>query len=167
MSINIQITAFAAIFLLLLATTSSQSMAPSSLPLMDPCTAVDYPALCRGTIKGLTNVNAATDVAIRELMKRTRQAKEIATKELKREGGVATCLSNFNSAFDNLDKALNNIKENDVFSLNINLSAALTDYDTCSDAMKESNQVNVVYKSAGVLYKMADNCLALSTLVKY
>lgn len=166
MSINPHMTVLGTIFLLL-AATSSQSTAALSLSLDDPCSVADFPALCRGTIKGQTNVNAATDVAIRELMKRTRQAKEIAEKELKREGGVATCLSNFNSAFDNLDEALKNIKENDGFSLNINLSAALTDYDTCSDAMKETREVNVVYKSAGVLYKMADNCLALSTLVKH
>lgn len=78
-------------------------------------------------------------------------------------------MSNFNSAFDNLDKNLKNVKENDGLSLNINLRAALTDYDTCSEAMKGSKgskEINVVYKSAGVLYKMADNCLALSTLVK-
>ncbi|KAH0918149.1 hypothetical protein HID58_025809 [Brassica napus] len=99
-------------------------------------------------------------------MKRTRHARDIAKKELQvLDGGVATCLSNFNSAFDNLDKALKNVKENDGFSLNINLSAALTDYDTCSEAMKGSKEINVVYKSAGVLYKMADNCLALSTLI--
>ncbi|XP_010460122.1 PREDICTED: uncharacterized protein LOC104741050 [Camelina sativa] len=164
MSINPCMTIVATIFVLI--ATSSQSVASLGLPLIDPCTVSDFPALCRGTIKGQTNVNAATDVAIRELMKRTRQAKTIAEKELKRDGGVATCLSNFNSAFDNLDKALKNIKENDGFSLNINLSAALTDYDSCSDAMKETREVNVVYKSAGVLYQMADNCLALSTLVK-
>ncbi|XP_010498843.1 PREDICTED: uncharacterized protein LOC104776463 [Camelina sativa] len=164
MSINPCMTIVATIFVLI--ATSSQSVASLGLSLIDPCTVSDFPALCRGTIKGQTNVNAATDVAIRELMKRTRQAKTIAEKELTRDGGVATCLSNFNSAFDNLDKALKNIKENDGFSLNINLSAALTDYDSCSDAMKETREVNVVYKSAGVLYQMADNCLALSTLVK-
>ncbi|CAH2033714.1 unnamed protein product [Thlaspi arvense] len=166
MSINPHMTVFGTIFLLLLA-ASSQTAAALNLSLGDLCTVADFPVLCRGTIKGQTNVNAATDVAIRELMKRTRQARDIAKKELKRDGGVATCLSNFNSAFDNLEKALQNIKENDGFSLNINLSAALTDYDTCSDAMKGSQEINnVVYKSAGVLYQMADNCLALSTLVK-
>lgn len=165
MSINPHMTVLGTIFLILAA--SSKSAAALKLSLIDdPCTVADFPALCRGTIKGHKNVNAATDVAIRELMKRTRQAKGIAKKELKRDGGVATCLSNFNSAFDNLDKALKNIKENDGFSLNINLSAALTDYDTCSDAMKGTQELNVVYKSAGVLYQMADNCLALSTLVK-
>ncbi|KAF3606609.1 hypothetical protein DY000_02046292 [Brassica cretica] len=107
-------------------------------------------------------------MAIKELMKRTMQAKDMAKKEPKGDGGVAVCLSTFGSAFDNLDKALKNIQGNDGFSLNINLSAALTDYDTCSDAMKETGEVSVsvFYKSAGVLYKMADNCLALSTLVK-
>ncbi|VVA92274.1 unnamed protein product [Arabis nemorensis] len=165
MSINPHMTVLGAIFLLL--AISSQSAVALKVSFIDPCTVADFPALCRGTIKGQTNVNAATDVAIRELMKRTRHAKEIAKKEMKRDGGVATCLSNFNSAFDNLDKALTNIKENDGFSLNINLSAALTDYDTCSDAMKETRETNnVFYKSAGVLYQMADNCLALSTLVK-
>ncbi|CAN8313050.1 unnamed protein product [Cochlearia groenlandica] len=166
MSINPHMTILGTTFLVLLA-ASSQNAASLGFSPSDPCTVADFPALCRGTIKGQTNVNAATDTAIRELMKRTRQAKEIAAKEPKGHGGISTCLSNFNNAFDNLDKALKNIKENDGFSLNINLSAALTDYDTCSDAMKEARVVNnVVYKSAGVLYQMADNCLALSTLVK-
>ncbi|KAF8109980.1 hypothetical protein N665_0089s0098 [Sinapis alba] len=166
MPMNLTIT-IGTIFLLLAA--SCQSAASASMPsLSDPCMVTDFPALCRGTINGETNVNAATDVAIRELMKRTRHARDIAKKELKLVdgAGVATCLSTFNSAFDNLNKALNNVKENDGLSLNINLSAALTDYDTCSEAMKGSKEINVVYKSAGVLYKMADNCLALSTLVK-
>ncbi|KAF8082812.1 hypothetical protein N665_0807s0021 [Sinapis alba] len=149
-------------FLLLVA--SSQALKPS---LIDPCTVSDYPKLCRRTIKGQTNVNAATDMAIKELMKRTMQAKEMAKKEPKGDGGVAVCLSTFGSAFDNLNKALKNIQGNDGFGLNMNLSAALTDFDTCSDAIKGTGgEVSVFYKSAGVLYKMADNCLALSTLVK-
>ncbi|CAH8361491.1 unnamed protein product [Eruca vesicaria subsp. sativa] len=165
MAISLNITV---VTIFLLVAASCQSAAATLMPpLSEPCMVTDFPALCRGTIKGQTNVNAATDVAIRELMKRTRHARDIAKKEVKvLDGGVATCLSNFNSAFDNLDKALKNVKENDGFSLNINLSAALTDYDTCSEAMKGSKEINVVYKSAGVLYKMADNCLALATLVK-
>ncbi|KAH0868561.1 hypothetical protein HID58_075583 [Brassica napus] len=95
------------IFLLLAA--SCQSAAGLRPSLSEPCMVTDFPALCRGTINGQTNVNAATDVAIRELMKRTRHARDIAKKELKvLDGGVATCLSNFNSAFDNLDKAIKN-----------------------------------------------------------
>ncbi|XP_013603789.1 PREDICTED: uncharacterized protein LOC106311099 [Brassica oleracea var. oleracea] len=163
MSTTTHMTILGMIFLLLAA--SCRSAAAFSLFLDDPCTVTDFPALCRGTIKGQKNVNAATDVAIAELMKRTRHARDIAKKELKvLDGGVSTCLSNFNSAFDNLDKALKNIKEGDRFSLNINLSAALTDYDTCSETMKGTPGNNAIYKSAGVLYKMADNCLALSTL---
>lgn len=163
MSINPLMTLLGTTFLLLVA--SSQAL---KLSLGDPCTVTDYPKLCRRTIKGQTNVNVATDMAIKELMKRTMQVKDIAKKEPKGDGGVAVCLSTFGSAFDNLDKALKNIQGNDGFSLNINLSAALTDYDTCSDAMKETGEVSVsvFYKSAGLLYKMADNCLALSTLVK-
>ncbi|CAN7094343.1 unnamed protein product [Brassica rapa subsp. narinosa] len=133
MSINLLMTLLGTTFLLLVA--SSQAL---KLSLGDPCTVADYPKLCRRTIKGQTNVNAATDMAIKELMKRTMQAKDMAKKEQKGDGGVAVCLSTFGSAFDNLDKALKNIQGNDGFSLNINLSAALTDYDTCSDAMKET-----------------------------
>ncbi|CAH8386938.1 unnamed protein product [Eruca vesicaria subsp. sativa] len=161
MSINSHVTVLGTIFLLLVA--SSQAL---KLSLGDPCTVADHPKLCRRTIKGQTNVNAATDMAIRVLMKRTMQAKDMAKKEPKGDGGVATCLSTFDSAFDNLAKSLKNMKENDGYSLNMNLSAALTDYDTCIDAMEGTQEANVFYKSAGVLYKMADNCLALSTLVK-
>ncbi|WZZ16803.1 hypothetical protein YC2023_109892 [Brassica napus] len=135
MSINLLMTLHGTTFLLLVA--SSQAL---KLSLGDPCTVADYPKLCRRTIKGQTNVNAATDMAIKELMKRTMQAKDMAKKEPKGDGGVAVCLSTFGSAFDNLDKALKNIQGNDGFSLNINLSAALTDYDTCSDAMKETGE---------------------------
>ncbi|KAL0814264.1 hypothetical protein Bca101_070707 [Brassica carinata] len=138
MSINLLMTLLGTTFLLLVA--SSQAL---KLSLGDPCTVADYPKLCRRTIKGQTNVNAATDMAIKELMKRTMQAKDMAKKEPKGDGGVAVCLSTFGSAFDNLDKALKNIQGNDGFSLNINLSAALTDYDTCSDAMKETGEKKV------------------------
>ncbi|CAA7035997.1 unnamed protein product [Microthlaspi erraticum] len=165
MSIAPQMAVLATIFLL--AAAWIQSAAALGISIADPCYVAQFPVLCRGTIKGQTNVYAATDVAIRELMRRTRHAKDIAKKEMKPIGGVSTCMSNFNSAFDNLDTALSNIKDNDSFGLNINLSAALTDYDTCKDAMQGARETHsVVYKSAGVLFQMADNCLALSTLVK-
>lgn len=166
MSIAPHMTVLATIFLLVAASIQSAA-ATFGLSLADPCNVAQFPALCRVTIKGQRNVYAATGVAIRELMKRTRYAKAIAKRELTPHGGVSTCMSNFNSAFDNLDTALSNIKDNDSFGLNINLSAALTDYDTCKDAMKGAQEIHsVVFKSAGVLYQMADNCLALSTLVK-
>ncbi|KAL0795345.1 hypothetical protein Bca101_066722 [Brassica carinata] len=149
MSINPLMTLLGKTFLLLVA--SSQAL---KLSLGDPCTVADYPKLCRRTIKGQTNVNAATDMAIKELMNRTMQAKDMAKKEPKGDGGVAVCLSTFGSAFDNLEKALKNIQGNDSISLNINLSAALTDYDTCSDALKETGEVSV-----SVFYKSADGVM--------
>ncbi|CAN7050334.1 unnamed protein product [Brassica rapa subsp. trilocularis] len=106
MPINLNITVGTIFLLLAVSCQGAAALMPS---LSEPCMVTDFPVLCRGTINGQTNVNAATDVAIRELMKRTRHARDIAKKELRvLNGGVATCLSNFNSAFDNLDKALKN-----------------------------------------------------------
>lgn len=81
MLINFNITV-RTIFLLLAA--SCQSASAALMPsLSEPCVVTDFPALCRGTINGQTNVNTATNVAIRELMKRTRHARDIPNKELK------------------------------------------------------------------------------------
>ncbi|KFK41464.1 hypothetical protein AALP_AA2G134300 [Arabis alpina] len=154
---------------LLLLTTSQDCVAMARRVIggaRDPCSVSDFKVLCRSVVKGQKNVNAATEVSIRELMKRTIKAKQAAASGRKSGGGFDTCYSNYDSAIDNLQKALNNIKQNDGFSLNINLSASLTDFDTCNDAMGGAKASNMFAKSTSTLHEMADNCLALSTLVK-
>ncbi|KAL1216475.1 hypothetical protein V5N11_008843 [Cardamine amara subsp. amara] len=166
MSTNLHL-ATAVVLLLLTASQSGVAMARRHMHgRRDPCSVSDFKVLCRSVVKGQKNVNAATEVSIRELMKRTIKAKEAARSGRKSGGGLKTCYSNYDSALDNLQKALKNIKQNDGFSLNINLSASLTDFDTCNDAMGGAKASKVFAQSTTTLHEMADNCLALSTLVK-
>ncbi|CAN8239209.1 unnamed protein product [Cochlearia groenlandica] len=168
MSINLHL----AMVVLLLILTASQNIVTMARRVKngggrDPCSVSDFKVLCRSVVKGEKNVNAATEVSIRELMKRTRKAKEVAASGRKNGGGLKTCYSNYDNALDNLQKALKNIKENDGFSLNINLSASLTNFETCNDAMGSAkSSKNVFAKSVKTLHEVADNCLSLSTLVK-
>lgn len=166
MSTNLHLATVVLLFLM--ASQSGIAMARPVVPgARDPCAVSDFKVLCRSVVKGQRNVNAATEVSIRELMKRTIKAKEAAATGRKSGGGLKTCFSNYDNALENLQKALDNIKENDGFSLNINLSASLTQFDTCNDAMGGDKASNTVFaKSTSTLHEMADNCLALSTLVK-
>ncbi|KAG2313029.1 hypothetical protein Bca52824_024586 [Brassica carinata] len=109
--------------MVLLFLTVSQSSVVMARPMI-PC----------GLVNGQKNVNAATEISIRELMKRTMKAKEVAASGRKSGRGLKTCYSNYESALGNLQKALKDLKKNDGFSLNINLSASLTEFDTCNDA---------------------------------
>ncbi|EOA34730.1 hypothetical protein CARUB_v10022301mg [Capsella rubella] len=166
MSTNLHLATAVVVLLLLTASQSGVAARRVTRGGRDPCSVSDFKVLCRSVVKGQKNVNAATEVSIRELMKRTIKAKEAAKIGRKSGGGLKTCYSNYDSALDNLQKALKNIKQNDGFSLNINLSASLTDFDTCNDAMAGGKGSNVFAKSTSTLHEMADNCLALSTLVK-
>ncbi|CAG7893247.1 unnamed protein product [Brassica rapa] len=165
MSANLHLVAMVLLFCIV-----SKSVVAIARPVIsggrDPCSVSDFKVLCRSVVKGQKNVNAATEVSIRELMKRTTKAKEVAASGRKSGGGLETCYSNYDSAIGNLQKALKDLKKNDGFSLNINLSASLTEFDTCNDAMGGAKASNVFARSTKTLHEMADNCLALSTLVK-
>ncbi|XP_010552665.1 PREDICTED: uncharacterized protein LOC104822979 [Tarenaya hassleriana] len=130
----------------------------------DPCSVTDFPVLCKSAVKNMKDPLSATAAAINALLPLTEKAKAEAQKG-KSDGGFSICLSNYDSAIDNLNKSLKNIRENDGFSLNVNLSAALTNFETCNDAVDGSPAAKDIAKSAGVLRQMADNCLSLSTLL--
>ncbi|XP_010551596.1 PREDICTED: uncharacterized protein LOC104822159 [Tarenaya hassleriana] len=151
----------AAVLLLLVVAVADASGRPVA---GDPCSTTDFPVLCKSVVKGVKKPSAATAAAIKALLPLTQKAKAKAKK-----GKDDTCFSNFDSAIDNLQKSLKNIKENDGFSLNINLSAALTDFETCIDALEEGSpsSSDPIAKSARLLRQMADNCLSLSTLLPH
>lgn len=136
------------------------------LSLMDICKKSDYPGLCRSVVKGLKTPTVAIEAAIRQLMSETKQAMAVAQRQ-KSKPGMDVCYENYDDAYSNLETCLSNLKTHDKGSLNINLSAALTDYVTCDDAVAEVGGPSTLTRTNVMLREMASNCLYISSLIRF
>lgn len=132
----------------------------------DLCEKADFKPLCRTMVKGLADPRAALGSAIYQLIFQSRRAMRLVNMHGKSEY-VDVCKENLDDAIDNLNTCLQNLKENDLASLNTNLSAALADYVTCDDSFSESGQSNPFGQIDELLRDMASNCLYLSTLLHW
>lgn len=130
----------------------------------DLCQKADFKPLCRAVVKGLTDPRAALGSAIHQLIIQSRRAMRLADKHGKSEY-VDVCKESFDDAITSLGTSLKNLKKHDKASLDINLSAALSDYVTCDDAFSESGMGNPLGKIDARMRRMASNCLYLSSLV--
>ncbi|KAG6713989.1 hypothetical protein I3842_05G181000 [Carya illinoinensis] len=128
------------------------------------CDKADYQPLCLSVIKGQTDAYSALESAITVLISQSHRAKSSAGKQGDSEN-LDVCKESFDDAISNLEKSLNNLKSHDMAGLNINLSAALTDFATCDDTFAESSETNPIGKTDTLLSHMASNCLYLSSLI--
>lgn len=129
------------------------------------CKKADYQPLCLSIVKGQTDAHSALESAITALISRSNRAKSSVDKQGKSEN-VDDCTESFDDAVSNLKKSLDNLKNRDMASLNINLSAALTDFATCDDTFSESSETNPIGNKNILLSHMASNCLYLSSLIR-
>lgn len=130
----------------------------------DLCGKADYPVLCRSVVRGLSKPSVALESAIRQLMLQTKMARTTA-KRLRKSPGMEVCSETYKDAFGNLKTCLSTLKTGDKPTLNINLSAALTGYVTCDDAVAERGGTSPVTRTNLTLRQMATNCLYLSSLI--
>ncbi|KGN51780.1 pectinesterase inhibitor 12 [Cucumis sativus] len=132
------------------------------------CDEAAFPALCRSTVKGASDPTSALKITIEHLIFETKRAKDSSLKigSLK---SLGVCKQNFDDAVDDLQSSLAYMQKKDIPSLKINLSAALTFYSTCDDAVVESGdqkKASTVLSNDLLLQHLAANCLHLSTLLK-
>ncbi|CAK9312370.1 unnamed protein product [Citrullus colocynthis] len=131
---------------------------------LDLCRSADYPALCRSVVKGRHNPSTAMESAIQQLMIETKQAMNVARR--RKSSAMDVCIEVYDDAYANLETCLSSLKSQDKGTLNINLSAALTDYVTCDDAVAEVGLTSPVTRSNDLLRRMTSNCLYLSSLIR-
>lgn len=132
------------------------------------CGKTDNPLLCESSVSPLLTTTLLKPDASSVLLLAI-QASIAATKAVmptvNRVAG-ADCQELYDTAVSDLEDAVSAVKEGDVATVNVNLSAAMTDYETCNDGFEEAGEVNPLVDVAGRLTKMVGNCLAISTLIK-
>ncbi|XP_022131971.1 pectinesterase inhibitor 12-like [Momordica charantia] len=131
----------------------------------DICRKADYPAMCRSVVKGLNNPRVAFEAAVRQLMFQTSRAKSVAQRNKDKSSAMEVCFEVYDDAYSNLETGLSNLKSHDKSSLNVDLSAVLTDYVTCDDAINEEGITSPVTRTNAILSQMASNCLYFSSLI--
>ncbi|KAG6650822.1 hypothetical protein I3843_06G064200 [Carya illinoinensis] len=127
------------------------------------CRRANYPAICRSAVKGLRNPYAAMSSAIRQLIAQTNRAKRLAAK-LGRSGAGEVCRESYADAIGDLRTCSVNLRRHDKPGLNINLSAALSAFGDCDDALSDYGRSPLSRKNQA-LHKMASNGLYLATLI--
>lgn len=131
----------------------------------DVCGRADYPGLCRAVVKGQKNPYAATQATVKRLIAETVAAKKAAVKGAgKYKQVLGVCLENYGDALSSLKTSLSNMKSRDKGGFNSNLSAALTDYETCEDTFSEMGIRSPLANTNARLRHIADNGLYLATL---
>ncbi|XP_018860127.1 pectinesterase inhibitor-like [Juglans regia] len=127
------------------------------------CRRADYPVICRSAVKRLSNPYAAMSSAIRQLIDETNKAKRLAAK-LGSSGAGDVCRESYSDAIGNLQTCSVNLRRHDKSGLRINLSAALSAFGDCDDALSDYGR-SPLSKTNQALNKMASNGLYLATLI--
>ncbi|XP_038886537.1 uncharacterized protein LOC120076712 [Benincasa hispida] len=130
---------------------------------LDLCQRADFPALCRSVVKGIHDPSVAIESTIKQLMFQTKQAMNVARR--RKSSAMDVCIEVYDDAYSNLETCLSSLQSHDKGTLNINLSAALTDYVTCDDAVAEIGLISPVTRTNDLMRRMASNCLYLSSLI--
>ncbi|XP_022151947.1 uncharacterized protein LOC111019796 [Momordica charantia] len=130
------------------------------------CGKADDVPLCRSMVKGATDPVAATKASIDQLITETKRAKE-ASVQLGKSSFMGACTQNFGDNILNLQEGLQALKSRDKGTLMSSLSAVVSLYSGCDDAIGEGG---IVTQAAGIvsinsqLIHMASNCLYLADL---
>ncbi|XP_030545108.1 pectinesterase inhibitor 12 [Rhodamnia argentea] len=129
---------------------------------VDLCQKTDYPILCRTMVKSKVNAEKATQSAINYLILQTREAKTSSSKAKADKSLMDVCNEMYDDALSNLVTSLQNLKSRDKPSLQTNLSAFISDLETCKDTFAESNAKLPFENIIRLLEQMASNSLALA-----
>lgn len=125
------------------------------------CSRADYPVICRSAVKRLSNPYAAMSSAIRQLIAETNKAKRLAA----RSGSAGeVCRESYADAIGDLQTCSVNLRRHDKPGLKINLSAALSAFGDCDDALSDYGR-SPLSRTNDILHKMASNGLYLATLI--
>ncbi|KAJ4955145.1 hypothetical protein NE237_011928 [Protea cynaroides] len=143
------------------------------------CHATDYPDLCISSLKpylnGKTDLITILEYEIKACKDRTIAASAEILREIqnpntdpKTKPYLKDCNELYGDALDNLQKAEDAMKINDIGTINSMLSAALSDFDTCHDGFSEIPGLQPPISGEEINLKhLASNCLAIASLIKW
>lgn len=127
------------------------------------CRRADYPVVCRAAVKGQNNPYAAMSSAIRQLIAQTNRARNLAARLGRSEAGEV-CRESYADAIGDLQTCSVNLRRHDKPGLNINLSAVLSAFGDCDDALSDYGR-SPLRRTNQALHKMASNGLYLASLI--
>ncbi|OVA20763.1 Pectinesterase inhibitor domain [Macleaya cordata] len=148
---------------------------PDMGPMTPFCKFAEYPALCKSIVKvgsGADSGSFAIQSAIQATMLQAKQTmttinKLIATTQDNAvKGSLQTCSELYDSAISDLGTSLQNLKDKEREDMRINLSAVMTDFDTCTDSFNEVSVDSPIAKVNQLLYQLSTNCLNLASHLK-
>ncbi|KAK0606824.1 hypothetical protein LWI29_004830 [Acer saccharum] len=141
------------------------------------CESTDYPSLCWPYIStfysGKSDATTVLEMAINATAQQIKMAQSALANlakepkflsDKKNSNLLDDCKEMYVDALDNLKSAMDAIPKGDIITVNIMLSAALTDFTTCADGFTGKN--SPVGGIDNKLHKLVSNCLAISSLVK-
>ncbi|KAL3752936.1 hypothetical protein ACJRO7_000347 [Eucalyptus globulus] len=150
----------------------------ANLALKKVCDTTDYPALCISTLAPFLVGSALLEepivllhAAIKAATAETKLAMMVLGRLIETSRADARtlmilkdCHDNYSDALDNYQAATDAIPNWDIGTINTMLSAAVTDYETCEDEF--SGRRSPMASRDNKLSRMADNCLAIASLIK-
>lgn len=116
-------------------------------------------------VKSKVNAEKATQSAINYLILQMREARISASKAKADKSLLDVCNEMYEDALSDLMTSLQNLKSGDKPSLQSNLSAVISDLETCKDTFAESNAEVPFAKIITLLEQMTSNSLALAAEV--
>ncbi|KAH7573481.1 hypothetical protein ACOSP7_007176 [Xanthoceras sorbifolium] len=140
------------------------------------CELTDFPTLCWPYISafysGKSDATSVLEMAINATAQQIKLAHSAITNFASNpnlpSNKVAMllddCKEMYDDALDNLKSAMDAIPQRDISTVNIMLSAALTDFTTCDDEFTEED--SPVGDIDNKLNKLLSNCLAIASLIK-
>ncbi|KAL5983531.1 hypothetical protein ACLOJK_017618 [Asimina triloba] len=145
----------------------------------DICSKTDYADVCITSLTGtpLEGDTLDASAALQMLIKSAVRHGNAALVEAQRLAGdsslpdftlqnMKVCQGTYSDALDDFQKAADAAVARDMGTLNTMLSAAMTDYDTCSDGFMEMPGASPLIDYDNKLSHMTSNCLAVATLLK-
>ncbi|GKV14553.1 hypothetical protein SLEP1_g25409 [Rubroshorea leprosula] len=132
----------------------------------DLCQNADFKDLCRNTIQGTNDPNAAVEMSINKLITKTENVKKV-DERVSKQPKMSACSSNYDSAINNLKKALESVKQKDKQALMTALSHVVEDYSTCDDMVADGPLKSPLGSSNQDMIQMVSNILALATMIKF
>jgi len=79
---------------------------------------------------------------------------------------VRDCKDSYDEAMSNFEKAMNALPEGDFGTVNIMLSAVITDIGDCEDGLSGTGSTFPISDYAEKLTNMTSNCLAIASLMQ-
>ncbi|KAF2299602.1 hypothetical protein GH714_038391 [Hevea brasiliensis] len=118
---------------------AGQATATATATVSDLCAATEYKPLCRATLKGITDPNAAIEASINQVILKSKHA-YFRSRTMGNDETTEICKEMYDDAITDLENSLKALKAKDKGTLDSNLSAAISYYSSCDDSYAEMGQ---------------------------